>query len=75
MNIPPERKSLVAKRRDVAKELSKYGWWSDGGTKHEHWTNGTQRTTLPWEREINEYTAKAIIKLAKANPGPKVKQK
>lgn len=65
----------MAKRRDIAKKLHEYGWWSDGGTKHEHWTNGTLKTTLPWEREINEYTAKAIVKLAKANPGKNAKTK
>jgi len=61
----------MAKKRDVEKKLREHGWWPDGGTKHDHWTNGTQRTTLPRHKEINEHTAKGILRLAKANPGPK----
>lgn len=65
----------MAKRRDVIKELEKNGWWAIGGTKHEKWTNGSQKTMVPWEREINEYTAKGIIKVATQNPGPNAKKR
>lgn len=63
------------KKLDVEKALRKYGWWPCGGSDHDHWTNGIQKTTVPRHREINEYTAKAIIKLAKANPGKGAKKK
>lgn len=57
------------KKRDVEAELKKYGWWKyDEGANHEKWTNGELKTTLPRHREINEHTAKGIIRLAKNNP-------
>ena len=60
------------KKRDVCSVLNMYGWWKYGeGAKHEKWTNGEQKTTVPRHREINEYTAKGIINLARANPGKK----
>ena len=53
------------KKRVLEKQLIKYGWWKYGeGSKHEKWTNGAVQTTLPRHREINEITARAILKLA-----------
>ncbi|MHC4885797.1 MAG: type II toxin-antitoxin system HicA family toxin [Planctomycetota bacterium] len=60
------------KKKDLCKKLGILGWWKyDEGTNHEKWTNGSQLTTVPRHREINELTAKGILKLAKANPGEK----
>ena len=58
------------RKRDLCSTLGEYGWWKYGhGTKNEKWTNGEQKTTVPCHREINEYTARGILNLAKANPG------
>ncbi len=58
------------KKKQLEKQLKKFGWWRyDEGSNHEKWTNGELKTTVPRHREINEITAKAIVKLAKENPG------
>ncbi len=51
-------------------ELKKYGWYllREGGG-HSIWTNGDLTEPVPRHNEINEYTAKEIIKKAKRNPG------
>ena len=56
------------KKKQIEKYLTALGWWKYAeGHKHEKWTNGKIKTTLPRHREINEITAKAILKLAKNN--------
>jgi hypothetical protein len=56
------------KKADVTKILRSLGWWDTGkGKKHEKWTNGELVNMVPRHREINEDTAKSIIKLARAN--------
>lgn len=57
------------KRRDLEAELRRYGWWEAGGTKHARWTNGEQSQPVPRHNEINEFTAKSILRVAKNNPG------
>ena len=60
------------KKRDVEQALKECRWWKyDEGANHEKWTNGALKTTLPRHREIKEFTARGIIKLARANPGRK----
>jgi predicted RNA binding protein YcfA (HicA-like mRNA interferase family) len=61
------------KKRDLEKQLKALGWWQIEGTKHDKWTNGEVVTMVPRHTEINEYTAKGILKTAKQNPskGPK----
>ena len=60
------------KKKQLEKQLKSLGWWKyDEGANHEKWTNGEIKTTLPRHREINESTAKSIIKLAKNNRGEK----
>jgi mRNA interferase HicA len=61
----------TVKYKDVARELLNAGWWlkSDNGP-HEKWTNGRDVMPVPRHKEINEYTARGIIKKAKNNPGP-----
>ncbi|MBM4310633.1 MAG: type II toxin-antitoxin system HicA family toxin [Deltaproteobacteria bacterium] len=57
-------------KKFLVKRLRDLGWWKYGqGGSHEKWTNGEQKTVVPRHAEINELTAKAIIKTARANPG------
>ena len=42
------------------------GWsLSRHGRRHDIWTNGMQEIAVPRHKEINEYTAGAILKEAK----------
>ena len=53
------------KRSDLEAKLRKRGWWVDRhGRRHDVWTNGERETAVPRHNEINEYTAKAILKEA-----------
>lgn len=55
------------KRRDLERELRQAGWWlSWHGGKHDIWTNGEEQEAVPRHNEINEYTAKKIIKTVHA---------
>ena len=58
----------VVKKRDLEDKLKALGWWllREGGN-HEVWTNGLQTQAIPRHREINEWTARAIIKFAAAH--------
>ncbi len=60
------------KKTDLEKQLSKYGWkfFRHGGS-HDIWTNGEKNEAVPRHREINEYTAKKILKTAQENPPKK----
>jgi mRNA interferase HicA len=61
------------KKRDLEKQLSKNGWrFSHHGGNHDIWTNGKKHEAVPRHREINEYTAKKIIKTAQDNPPSEV---
>ena len=54
------------KLRELEKKLRKHGWMFDRqGGKHTIWTNGVSEIAVPRPNEINEYTAKKIMKLAK----------
>jgi mRNA interferase HicA len=54
------------KRRELEKKLQRFGWKFDRhGRKHDIWTNGEYEIAVPRHNEINEYTAKAILKDAK----------
>jgi len=57
------------KKADLVKQLKKIGWWPlrEGGN-HEIWTNGELKCPVPRHREINEMTAKSILKKVKNNP-------
>lgn len=52
------------KKRDLEKILIRNGYRKIDSNKHEKWTNGSQTLVIPHKhgQEINEYTAKAIIK-------------
>lgn len=51
------------KRRDLIKLFEKKGWWKlrEGGA-HTVYTNGKDTEPIPRHNEINEITAKSIIK-------------
>lgn len=60
------------KKKLLEKQLKKIGWWKYAeDSSHEKWTNGSLKTTVPRHRDINEITAKSILKLAKNNIGEK----
>ena len=56
------------KKRLLEKKLNFYGWYKYAeGKNHEKWTNGEIKTTVPRHSDINEITAKRILKLAEVN--------
>jgi mRNA interferase HicA len=62
------------KKVDLEKQLTKLGWkFSRHGGSHDIWTNGKTNESVPRHREINEFTAKKILKTAQNNPAEKEK--
>jgi mRNA interferase HicA len=56
------------KKSELEKQLRDCGWWlARQGSRHEVWTNGKVAEAVPRHREIDEHTARSIIKVAKAN--------
>ncbi len=57
------------KRTKIERDLKKMGYslLKGRGSKHDAWSNGAYTVYIPRHREINEYTAKAILKEAKGN--------
>jgi mRNA interferase HicA len=56
------------KRRELEKQLKKLGWsLYRQGAKHDIWSKGADKLSVPRHREINEYTAKAILKYARGD--------
>ena len=57
------------KYRDLVKRLRELGWWQlPNSGPHEKWTNGKDSRAVPRHKEINEFTAKAVIRFAQTNP-------
>jgi len=53
------------KRRDLEQKLRALGWLLvRRGGRHDVWSNGERDLVVPRHNEINEYTAKAILKEA-----------
>ena len=53
----------IMKKKELERRLTKYGWWLERhGGNHDIWTNSEFRVPIPRHREINERTAKSIIK-------------
>jgi mRNA interferase HicA len=53
------------KRRDLEKRLGDLGWRPvRHGGRHDVWAKGEKEIVVPRHKEINEYTAKAILKEA-----------
>jgi mRNA interferase HicA len=57
------------KKVDIENQLSKLGWkFLRHGGNHDIWTNGKIKESIPRHREVNEYTAKKILRTARVNP-------
>lgn len=54
----------MTKRRDLVKQLIKAGFHSEGGAKHEQFTNGKVTVMVKRHREIDDATAKRILRQA-----------
>jgi mRNA interferase HicA len=55
---------VYMKKRDLEQILKDMGFELVGGSKHDKWCIGEHCTLVPRHREINEITAKQIIKQA-----------
>lgn len=54
------------KRREIERVLRSLGWsLLRHGARHDVWSRGLARLTIPRHDEINEYTAAAILKEAR----------
>ena len=54
------------KKRDLVKTIEKLGFWFlRSGGRHDIYTNGDINVAVPRHNEINEITARAIIKICK----------
>jgi mRNA interferase HicA len=56
-----QRKELEKKLRKLGFRLMRYG------SRHDIWTDGEYEIAVPRHREINEYTARAILKQARGD--------
>jgi len=53
------------KRKEVEKRLRRAGWQLvRHGRRHDIWSDGKREVAVPRHNEINEYTAKYIVKEA-----------
>jgi len=53
-------------RRELERHLREPGWYlSRHGGRHDAWTEEEREIVVPRHREINEITAKAILRLAR----------
>jgi mRNA interferase HicA len=53
------------KRRDLEKRLRELGWRIvRHGGRHDAWAHGEREIAVPRHMEINEYTAKMILRAA-----------
>lgn len=58
-----KKSELIRKIRRAAKKVDKsWGEQLPPGAKHEVWICGKTPVTIPRHRELNEYTAKGIMK-------------
>ncbi len=54
------------KRRELERTLEELGWrLARHGRQHDVWVKGETEIAVPRHREINEYTAKAILRQAR----------
>ncbi len=54
----------MTKRRDLVRILIEGGFYSIGGTKHEHFTNGKVTVLVKRHREIPDEIASKILRQA-----------
>lgn len=57
--------SCIMKKRDLEQVLKAMGFQLVGGSKHDKWCIEELCTLVPRHKEINEITARQIIKQAK----------
>ncbi len=58
---------ISLKRRALIKQLALRGfWYHRSGGNHDIYTNGTVNIPVPRSSEINEFTAKGILRSAEA---------
>jgi mRNA interferase HicA len=58
----------VVKKRNLEKRLSQYGWrFLRQGGSHEGWTNGEHIIWIPRHKEVNEFTARGLLRKARTN--------
>ncbi|MBI3794338.1 MAG: type II toxin-antitoxin system HicA family toxin [Nitrospinae bacterium] len=50
------------KYKDLSRRLAKGGWWLKRAGRHETWTNGVSVVYVPRHKEINENTARGILR-------------
>jgi len=56
------------KRKELEKKILELGWnFHRSGRRHDIWIKDEYELVIPRHNEINEYTAKAILKLAKGD--------
>ena len=54
------------RRRDLERQLRDLGWiLARHGARHDIWANGDRELVVPRHVEINEYTARAILREAR----------
>ena len=57
------------KRKELERQLRKLGWrFVRHGGRHDIWTDGEHEVVVPRHSEINEYTARGILRFAKGEP-------
>lgn len=54
----------MTRRRDLVRQLENSGFWSNGRTNHEHFTNGKITVMVKRHREIPDEIAKRILRQA-----------
>ncbi len=54
----------MTQRRELVKKLRDGGFWSMGGTNHEHFTNGRITVMVKRHKEIPDEIAKRILRQA-----------
>lgn len=60
------------KKKDLEQRLLELGWrFLRQGGNHEIWTNGDHQVPVPRHKEVNEFTARGILKKAEKNPSKK----
>ncbi len=61
------------KLKNLKRDLQRHGWYFLRQGKHEIWTNGIETVAIPRHKEIDEFTAKSILRAAEKFPGKKEK--
>lgn len=73
--VPFARGGWITVQDDVTSSRTRGPMAKIGPTcgRHEVWTNGEMTEPVPRHKEIDEHTARSIVRKAEANPGVRVK--